>query len=179
MNATATDKAMDELSQQDDEPPPPGLILDVAVVTDDAGLPAERDFLRWAEAALAAASPENDAVPSELSIRVVGADESRQLNREWRQRDYPTNVLSFPGDTLPGLPLRHLGDLVICAPVVAREASEQDKAVEAHWAHMVIHGVLHLLGHDHQEDEEAEHMEGLERDILARLGHEDPYLTRQ
>jgi probable rRNA maturation factor len=178
MNATATDNAMDECSQQDDEPPPSGLILDVAVVTKEAGLPDESDFRRWAEAALAAV-PTVGAVPSELSIRVVGADESQQLNREWRQRDYPTNVLSFPGETLPGLPMRHLGDLVICAPVVAREAGEQDKPVEAHWAHMVVHGVLHLLGHDHQADEEAEHMEGLERDILAQLGHADPYLSRQ
>lgn len=123
---------------------------------------------RWIRHALA-----QDA---EITVRIVGEDEGRQLNRDYRHKDYATNVLSFPADVpdeLLDIPL--LGDLVICVPVVEREAREQGKTLEAHWAHLVIHGCLHLLGYDHLEDEEAEEMEALERELLAELGHPDPY----
>lgn len=133
--------------------------------------PAEADFRRWCELALRQRSGD-----SELTIRLVDEDEGRELNRTWRHKDYPTNVLSFPADVPDGLldiPL--LGDLVICVPVVEREAAEQGKTPEAHWAHLVIHGCLHLLGYDHIEDAEAEEMESLERDLLAELGYPDPY----
>lgn len=134
-------------------------------------LPAESDFRRWCELALRQRSAD-----SELTIRLVDEAEGRELNRTWRHKDYPTNVLSFPADIPEGLldiPL--LGDLVICVPVVEREAAEQGKAPDAHWAHLVIHGCLHLLGYDHVEDAEAEEMESLERDLLAELGYPDPY----
>lgn len=133
--------------------------------------PGETDFRRWCELALRQRSGD-----SELTIRLVDEEEGRELNRTWRHKDYATNVLSFPADVpdeFLDIPL--LGDLVICVPVVAREAAEQGKTPEAHWAHLVIHGCLHLLGYDHIEDAEAEEMESLERDLLAELGHPDPY----
>lgn len=108
-----------------------------------------------------------------LGIRVVGSRESRALNGRWRGRDRPTNVLSFPAS--PDLRGRELGDLVVCAPVVAREARAQGKRLAAHWAHMVVHGTLHLLGYDHARAADAKRMEGRERVLLARLGLADPY----
>jgi probable rRNA maturation factor len=108
-----------------------------------------------------------------LGIRVVDSRESRALNGRWRGRDKPTNVLSFPAS--PELRGRELGDLVVCAPVVAREAREQGKRLAAHWAHMVVHGTLHLLGYDHARAADAKRMEGRERALLARLGFADPY----
>ena len=117
---------------------------------------------------------------SELSSRLVDAEEGQQLNATWRNKDYPTTVLSFPADIPDGLldiPL--LGDLVICVPVVEREAAEQGKALTAHWAHLVIHGCLHLLGYDHIDDAEAEEMEELERQLLAEIGYPDPYRDNQ
>ena len=144
--------------------------LDLQLAT-DANAPGEADFRRWCELALRQRSAD-----SELTIRLVDEPEGRELNRTWRQKDYATNVLSFPADVpdeLLDIPL--LGDLVICVPVVEREAAEQGKALEAHWAHLVIHGCLHLLGYDHIDDEEADEMEALERTLLAELGHPDPY----
>ncbi|NNF52055.1 MAG: rRNA maturation RNase YbeY [Gammaproteobacteria bacterium] len=111
----------------------------------------------------------------ELGVRIVGEDEGRRFNRDYRGSDYATNVLSFRADKLPDLSPRPIGDLLFCAPVVAREAEEQGKPANAHWAHLCIHGVLHLLGHDHEVEEEARLMEGLEVEILARLGYQDPY----
>ncbi|RME33010.1 MAG: rRNA maturation RNase YbeY [Gammaproteobacteria bacterium] len=144
--------------------------LEVQRAVAAADLPADADFRRWAEAALR--GRRERAV---ICLRIVDEEEGRQLNRQWRGRDHATNVLSFPagevGEAAPDL----LGDLVICAPVVAREAREQGKSPEAHWAHLTVHGCLHLLGFDHQEPEEAEQMETLEREILARLGYPDPY----
>ncbi len=101
--------------------------------------------------------------------------EGRELNQQYRGKDYATNVLSFPFEAPPGVDLGLLGDLVICAGVVEREAREQNKSREAHWAHLVIHGMLHLQGYDHQEPDEAETMENLEVHLLAELGFPDPY----
>ena len=108
---------------------------------------------------------------SELTIRLVDEAEGRELNHTWRQKDYATNVLSFPYETEPVV----LGDLVICAPVVAREAGEQGKTLEAHFAHLVVHGMLHLQGYDHEAEADALVMEKLETDILRGLGYADPY----
>jgi probable rRNA maturation factor len=136
-----------------------------------APTPSEAQLRQWCELAL-----RQRTADSELTIRIVDEAEGQALNNTYRQRDYPTNVLSFPADVpddMLDIPL--LGDLVICAAVVAREAAEQGKPAEAHWAHMVIHGCLHLLGYDHLDDDEAEEMESLERALLAELGHPDPY----
>ncbi len=142
------------------------LELDLQLAS-DAPVPSEADLRTWCALALRQRSAD-----SELTIRLVDEAEGRELNHTWRQKDYATNVLSFPAELLD-IPL--LGDLVICVPVVAREAAEQGKKLEAHWAHLVIHGCLHLLGYDHIDDEEAEEMEALERELLAELGHPDPY----
>jgi probable rRNA maturation factor len=152
--------------------------LDVAVgyALPRAGLPAARSFRRWVEAALAGRIREAD-----LAIRLVAEDEGLALNRHYRGKDYATNVLSFPADmadgvTLPdGVRMPLLGDLVLCAPVIEREAREQGKDLRAHYAHLTVHGTLHLLGWDHGDDREAECMEQLEREILAGLGISDPY----
>jgi probable rRNA maturation factor len=144
--------------------------LDIQRAT-DAPAPSDDDLRRWCELAL-----RQRTADSELTIRLVDETEGRELNRTWRHKDYATNVLSFPADVpdeLLDIPL--LGDIVICVPVVGREAAEQAKALQAHWAHLVIHGCLHLLGYDHLEDEEAEEMEGLERALIAELGYPDPY----
>lgn len=128
--------------------------------------PAPASLRRWAR--LAAGDRRG-----ELGIRVVGSQESRELNERWRGRPKPTNVLSFPAArSARG---RQLGDLVVCAPVVAREAREQGKALRAHWAHMIVHGTLHLLGFDHVRAADAKRMENRERTLLKRLGIADPY----
>lgn len=135
-----------------------------------ARCPSAVQFRRWARAALTGHKTE-----VELCIRIATAAESRRLNAEYRGQDKPTNVLSFSTTAPIPTKLSSLGDLVICAQVVAREAREQGKPAEAHWAHMTVHGVLHLLGYDHQKKTEAGRMEALERKILARLGYPDPY----
>lgn len=135
-----------------------------------AGLPAAVSFRRWAGAAA-----QGRIKRADLAIRLVDAKEGRALNRHYRGKDYATNVLSFPVELPEGVTLPLLGDLVICAPVVAKEALEQGKPLAAHYAHLTVHGVLHLLGLDHEDDREAEAMEQLERDILAGLGLPDPY----
>lgn len=145
--------------------------VDIQRATEVSGQPDDESLRRWAGLAL------RGKPGHELTIRLVDADESRELNRDYRGKDAPTNVLSFPSDLPPELNIPLLGDLVICVPVVLREAAEQGKSAEAHWAHMVIHGCLHLLGYDHMEDAEAEEMETLERQLLAELGISDPYLS--
>jgi probable rRNA maturation factor len=132
--------------------------------------PGARLFSQWVEAALAPSR-----APSVLSVRIVGQARSRSLNRRYRRKDKPTNVLSFAGaGTLPDG--RHsLGELVICAPLVAHEARDQDKTLRAHWAHLTIHGVLHLLGFDHERAAQARKMAAREIQILDRLGFSDPY----
>ncbi|PTR26293.1 putative rRNA maturation factor [Luteibacter sp. OK325] len=150
--------------------------LDVAVgyAAPRKGVPASASFRRWIEAALKGAKRRK---ASEVSIRIVDAEEGQALNLQYRGRDYATNVLSFPVELPPGLDLPLIGDLVICAPVVAREAAEQGKKPADHWAHLTIHGTLHLLGYDHIDEAEAEAMEALETKVLAGLGISDPYLA--
>lgn len=158
-------------------------MVTVQIATGRAGVPHARSFARWANAAFAGGSARRAPDSTELTIRVVGAAESRKLNRTWRGKDQPTNVLSF--STAAALPLprvrgragwgHELGDLAICAPVVVREAREQGKPPAAHWAHMVVHGVLHLLGYDHENDRDAAQMEAREVRILAQLGVPNPY----
>ena len=138
----------------------------------DERFPSEKRLQRWLDTAYETLAL-SEAL--ELTVRLVDDDEMQELNREYRGKDAPTNVLSFPCDwDLPEEP-RLLGDVVIAAAVVNREAKEQKKSAEAHWAHITIHGFLHLLGYDHIEDSDAEKMENAERDILARLGYADPY----
>ena len=150
--------------------------LDVAVsyALPRAGLPAANSFRKWVAAALDGRIREAD-----LAVRLVDAREGRSLNRHYRGKDYATKVLSFPAELPEGLPegvtFPLLGDLVLCAPVVAREAREQRKPLAAHYAHLTVHGALHLLGWNHEDEREAECMEGLEREILAGLGVDDPY----
>jgi probable rRNA maturation factor len=148
------------------------LALAVGYAVPRAGLPSAASFRRWVEAALHGAKRRK---PTELAIRIVDVDEGRALNRDYRGKDYATNVLSFPAELPPGVALPLIGDLAICAPVVLREAAEQAKLPRDHWAHLTIHGVLHLLGYDHIDDAEANVMEALETRILAGLGIADPY----
>ena len=150
--------------------------LDVSVnyAVPRTGVPAAVSFRKWVAAALNGRIREAD-----LAIRVVGAKEGRAFNRHYRGKDYATNVLSFPAELPEGVELPVLGDLVICAPVVAREAREQGKRLADHYAHLTVHGALHLLGWDHEDEREAECMEQLEREILDTLGIDDPYLVAE
>ena len=136
------------------------------------GIPSATSFRRWVAAAL-----DGRIRQADLAIRLVDAKEGRALNRHYRGKDHPTNVLSFPAELPEGVKLPLLGDLVICAPVVDREAREQGKRLNDHYAHLTVHGVLHLLGWDHEDEREAECMEQLEREILATIGIADPYLA--
>ncbi|ELX8380858.1 rRNA maturation RNase YbeY [Providencia vermicola] len=151
------------------------VILDLQLACEETtDLPSEALFQRWLEAVL----PKFQA-QSEVTIRIVDEEESHHLNLTYRGKDKPTNVLSFPFESPPEVELPLLGDLIICRQVVEQEAIEQQKSAEEHWAHMVVHGCLHLLGYDHIEDDEAEEMESLETEILAELGYADPYLVEK
>ena len=144
------------------------LNLSVQYACDAAGLPARPQIRAWTRAALDADGPRG----GQITIRFVDLEEGQALNREYRHKDYATNVLSFPYETEPTV----FGDLVVCAPVVAREASEQGKALLAHYAHLIVHGMLHLQGYDHETGEEdARRMEDTERAVLGTLGFDDPY----
>lgn len=134
------------------------------------GLPTRAKFRRWVAEACAG---RRERV--EVTIRIVDSREGQALNRDYRGRDYPTNVLSFPAEGVADFAPALLGDLVICAPVLAIEAAERGRALEFHWAHLVVHGCLHLLGFTHDREVEAAVMENLERDLLHRLGYPDPY----
>lgn len=154
------------------------LVLDLQFGGPGAKPPTRSDLERWVAAAL-----EGRRERAELTIRVVGEAEGRELNRRYRGQDRPTNVLSFPFEAPPGIdpvdPIHDLlGDLVICADLVQRESLEQGKPAAAHWAHLVVHGVLHLLDYDHLTEEDAAHMEGLETAILCGLGFHPPYDER-
>ncbi|WP_417566307.1 rRNA maturation RNase YbeY [Marinobacter sp.] len=145
------------------------LTVDFQQIYEAPGIPSEQAFRKWAQLAWQGEDP------SEVTVRIVGAEESRSLNYQYRGKDKPTNVLSFPFEAPAGITVPLAGDLVICAPVVENEAREQRKSPEAHWAHMVVHGMLHLQGYDHIEDEDAEAMEALEVRLLAQLGFGNPY----
>lgn len=148
------------------------LTVEVQLVATDEAIPTQQQLGDWARAAW-----QDDGRDIGVVVRVTDEAESRQLNRDFRHIDRPTNVLSFPFDPVPGVGFDHLGDLVVCAPVVAREASEQGKQPSAHWAHMIVHGMLHLLGHDHEGERQAEEMEALETRILTGLGYPAPYAS--
>ncbi|MEH6626091.1 MAG: rRNA maturation RNase YbeY [Motiliproteus sp.] len=150
------------------------IYVDIQLATEVSELPSEQQLLSWTELALD--SRRSDA---ELTIRIVDEQESQTLNNDYRGKDKPTNVLSFPFEAPEGVELDLLGDLVICAPVVVIEAQQQHKNIDNHWAHMVIHGTLHLLGYDHIEDDQALEMESLETQLLAQIGIADPYERQQ
>lgn len=151
--------------------PPLELELGVSYALPRAGLPSAASFRTWVTAVL-----QDRVKRADLALRLVDEREGCALNRHYRGKDYATNVLSFPAELPEGVQLPILGDIVLCAPVVAREAAEQGKILRHHYAHLTVHGVLHLLGFDHEDPLEAEAMEQLERDILAGLGIDDPYL---
>ena len=156
----------------------PVLELDIQLVSDPSELPAGADFETWIRAALqgAALDKADTAADGAINLRLVGFEEGARLNSTWRHKPGPTNVLAFPGPTaLPGLPIEY-GDLVICLPVVAREAAEQGKDTGRHLAHLVVHGTLHLLGYTHDQEADAAQMEALETRILGGLGIPDPYV---
>ena len=151
------------------------ILVDLQIATENIeGLPTEEQIVQWATDAV---QPEGNEV--EMTVRIVDEAESHELNLTYRGKDRPTNVLSFPFECPDEVELPLLGDLVICRQVVEREASEQEKPLMAHWAHMVVHGSLHLLGYDHIEDDEAEEMESLETQIMQGLGFDDPYLAEK
>ena len=143
-------------------------------VEDENGLPSFDDVQRWLSNTV-----EKFQTQAEVTVRIVDEEESHQLNHEYRGKDKPTNVLSFPFEAPPGIEIDLLGDLIICRQVVEREAKEQGKPLMAHWAHMVVHGSLHLLGYDHIEDDEAEEMESLETELMQGMGFEDPYIAEK
>ncbi len=145
--------------------------VDLQLACDNTeALPLESDLTLWFSETVKAFRPQ-----AEVTIRLVDEAESQALNRDYRHKDKPTNVLSFPFEVPEGIELDLLGDLVICRQVVEREAKEQNKDLSAHWAHMVVHGSLHLLGYDHIEDEQAQEMESLEIAIMQSLGFTNPY----
>lgn len=150
------------------------IILDLQLATEAKDLPDERQIQQWLDAAILPFQAE-----AEVTVRIVDEAESQQLNFDYREKNKPTNVLSFPFECPPGIELPLLGDLVICAQVVAKEAAEQNKTLSAHWAHMVVHGSLHLLGFDHINEEDATEMEAEEIQILAELGFADPYVIAE
>ncbi len=150
--------------------------VDVQVASAVTSVPDQATIQCWIQDAVRAIDPERVC---EVSVRIVDEDEGRSLNQRYRGKDYATNVLAFPGtDSLHHLPPelpRILGDIVVCGPVVEREAEHQHKAVVDHWAHLLIHGTLHMLGHDHESDDEAGKMEKIETRLLEQYGIRDPY----
>ncbi|OOF70361.1 rRNA maturation RNase YbeY [Rodentibacter caecimuris] len=151
------------------------MIIDLQLGCENTqGLPTEEQIREWATVAI---QPQQENV--EMTVRIVDETESHHLNLTYRGKDKPTNVLSFPFEVPEGIDLPLLGDLIICRQVVEKEALEQQKPLLAHWAHMIVHGSLHLLGYDHIEDEEAEKMEALETKIMQQLGFADPYLSEK
>lgn len=149
--------------------------LDLQLATEKQdNLPGKEEFQLWLDSAVTLFQQD-----AEVTIRLVDAEESQQLNSEYRGKDKPTNVLSFPFEAPPGIELNLLGDLIICKQVVETEASDQGKPLNAHWAHMVVHGALHLLGYDHIADDEAEEMESLETEIMQKMGFDDPYIEEK
>ena len=151
------------------------ITLDLQLASESQqNLPDEANIITWLECVVKRF--QDDA---EITVRIVDEAESQQLNSDYRGKDKPTNVLSFPFEVPEGIELDLLGDLVICKQVVEQEAQAQQKPLISHWAHMVIHGTLHLLGYDHIVDDEAEVMESLETEIMLELQFEDPYITEK
>ncbi len=146
------------------------ILVDIQYIFSNPNLPDKRSINAWVNAAL-----NNSEKNVELTIRIVDEKEGKELNERWRNSEGPTNVLSFPAEETLEISPKLLGDIVICAPVVEREAEQQEKSLNAHWAHMVIHGTLHLLGYDHINNRDAKIMESLETTILDKLGFRDPY----
>jgi probable rRNA maturation factor len=162
-----------------------GAIVDVQIESTAAGIPTVSELVEWIRRAIRLAAPDRAL---EVTLRVTDKAEIQQLNREYRQHDRPTNVLSFPADLpegpwleamndnpVTGTGHKLLGDIVVCAEVLAEEATEQGKRIGDHWAHMLVHGCLHLLGYDHEEESDAARMEALEARILGAYGIADPY----
>ncbi len=145
----------------------PKLIATIQYITNKANLPTSSQFRKWAKNAL--------RVDTEVTIRIVDEAEGRELNKTYRGKDYATNVLTFPLTEEPHL----IGDIIICAPVVEAEAKAQNKSLEAHYAHLTVHGILHLHGYDHETEAQAELMEGLETAIVTKLGYANPYLITE
>jgi probable rRNA maturation factor len=154
------------------------VLVHISQDLEDSSAPSAAEFQRWSEVAIAASCDLKG--PLEISLRLVDETEGHRLNMEYRDKDYATNVLSFPVQWPAGLPIpepRPLGDIVICPAVVEKEAAQQNKSPAAHWAHLYIHGLLHLLGYDHETQAEAEEMEALEIVSLQKLGISNPYLV--
>jgi len=147
------------------------LTVDIQHAAETDNLPADDLFTAWAQTAWL------EDRDSEVTVRIVGSAESAELNGQYRNKSGPTNVLSFPFEAPAGITVPLAGDLIICEPVVEQEAREQHKTPTGHWAHMVVHGMLHLQGYDHIEENEAEAMEALEIQLLSRLGFGNPYDT--
>lgn len=145
--------------------------LQVATV-DQEGIPTEETLEKWAQTALEIGGRNTDA---ELTVRIVGCDEIRALNGIYRHKDKPTNILSFPFECPPEVDLPLIGDLIVCLEVLKKEAAEQKKTVEEHFAHLIVHGCLHLIGYDHIEETDAKIMEPLEVKAVKALGYDDPY----
>ena len=152
-------------------------IIDLQIACTSTELPTSEQFQLWVDTALAEVSSK-PSQEFELTIRLVNGEESQQLNNQYRNQDKPTNVLSFPFEVPDGIELNLLGDLIICIEVMKKEAIEQNKALFDHWAHLVIHGCLHLVGFDHISDSDALEMESIEIVILEKLGIENPYLEQ-
>lgn len=145
-------------------------MIEIQNVSDLKSVPDDNLMIKWAEHAL-----DKGHLQAEITVRVVDEEEGLALNKAWRKKDYATNVLSFPvGELLEQAP-NLLGDIVVCAPVVEQEARDQGKNFDAHWAHLIVHGVLHLQGYDHETDEQAGKMESLEIQILKNIGYANPY----
>ncbi|NOR70961.1 MAG: rRNA maturation RNase YbeY [Methylomarinum sp.] len=145
-------------------------VLDLQLVSESKNLPSQDQFQYWVDSVL-----KDDSQDSEIVIRVVDEDEMTQFNEQYRNKTGSTNILSFPFDAPDAVESDLLGDLLVCAAVVEREAQQQDKILEHHWAHMIVHGVLHLLGYDHIDDQDAEEMEALEVKILKTIKINNPY----
>jgi probable rRNA maturation factor len=157
------------------------IVVNTQYALSSQGLPTAGEIENWAQAAIDASAQADQHINAELTVRIVDEEEGAALNQAYRQRPGATNVLAFPFEPplqkTPAAGMQnYLGDLAICAPVVEREAREQHKVTIAHWAHMVVHGSLHLLGYDHNDDDQAEAMETLEINILTRIGYANPYL---
>ena len=145
--------------------------IDIQRVAEQDDIPDNKLIRKWIRTVL-----QGQRTDAELTVRIVGSGEATRLNEQWRGKQGPTNVLSFSFEDDLGVAPDFLGDIVICAPVIHREASEQNKQLEAHWAHMIIHGTLHLLGYDHQKKAETRKMETLEINLLESLGYRNPYV---